>query len=58
MTQLNEPNDALFEKLAQSLVIRGHGSLERSKRLGPSLAQRILNVFDDSGGKDANYVLN
>ena len=57
MTQMNESNDALFEKLAQSRVIRGHGSLERSQRLGGVLAQRIINVFDDSGKKDANYVL-
>ena len=61
-TQLEKNPESLFETLCQARVIRGHGALERSQRLGPALSQRIIDTFDDSDfrGKERNaaYVLN
>ena len=51
---LDENSDKLFENMCQAKVIRGTGALERSQRLGPKLAQRIINTFDESS---ADFIL-
>ena len=54
----------LFEELCQARVVRGVGTLERSQRLGPRLAQRIIDTFDDSFdldrdcSRDGDFILN
>ena len=45
---LENDSDKLFENMCQARVIRGNGALERSQRLGPKLAQRIISTFDES----------
>jgi len=53
--KLNGRNDdQLFQKLCSTNVERGEGALKRTQRLGPMLAHRILNTFDD---KDSDFVL-
>ena len=51
---LDTNSDKLFENMCQAKVIRGTGALERSQRLGPKLAQRIINTFDESS---ADFIL-
>lgn len=51
---LEKDSDKLFENMCQARVIRGNGALERSQRLGPKLAQRIISTFDES---PADFIL-
>ena len=51
---LENDSDKLFENMCQARVIRGNGALERSQRLGPKLAQRIISTFDESS---ADFIL-
>ena len=54
--KLKGKNDEnLFNQLCQAPVFRGEGALRREQRLGPKLAERILNTFDD---KDRGFILN
>merc|ERR1711937_38626 len=53
--KIENDEENLFETLCQTQIKRGEGNLERVQRLGPKLAQRIINVFDQNS---SDFVLN
>lgn len=53
--KIENEEEKLFEILCQTQIKRGEGNLERVQRLGPKLAQRIINVFDQNS---SDFILN
>ena len=55
LSKIENDEEDLFQTLCQTEIQRGEGNLERVRRLGPKLAQRIINTFDHNS---SNFVLN